>query len=178
LSYLAKDIGTAEFTPAWNASECGNVVRAVLSKTCSAMNDSIPESEALPAHLVLYDGSCGFCHGSVKTLVRLDHRHVLRYASLQGKTAAKLRLQYPSIPLELESVVLVSEGRVLLRSQAVFGCAKHFAWPWSAISAFAWLPRGLTDWGYRMVAKYRYRLGGKADVCTIPTPEEKQLYLP
>jgi predicted DCC family thiol-disulfide oxidoreductase YuxK len=135
-------------------------------------------SQAWPTHLVLYDGSCGFCHGSVKVLVRLDRKRVLRYAPLQGETATQMRVQYPEIPRELESVVLIENGTVHLRSRVVLKCAQHFAWPWRALSGLALLPRWLTDFGYRLIAKYRYRIWGRADACQVPTPEQRDLYLP
>jgi predicted DCC family thiol-disulfide oxidoreductase YuxK len=55
---------------------------------------------AIPQPVVLYDGTCGLCHRSVRWLMKRDRRR-LWYAPLQGETAAALRATYP-IPATLD----------------------------------------------------------------------------
>ena len=50
---------------------------------------------APPARIVLYDGVCGFCNGSVRWLIARDRDARLHYAPLQGETAAALRARHP-----------------------------------------------------------------------------------
>jgi predicted DCC family thiol-disulfide oxidoreductase YuxK len=132
----------------------------------------------LPPHIVLYDGVCGLCSRSVKFLVKRDRARVLRYAPLQGETAAALRAQYPQIPEELSTVVLVDDGRVHLRSKAFLYVSRYLTRPWRWGYAFRWFPAFLADLGYRVVAHFRYRIWGKKDACEIPAPEERALFLP
>ena len=40
------------------------------------------------------------------------------------------------------------------------------------------MPRFLRDWLYDRVAKNRYRLFGKKELCLIPAPEERARFLP
>lgn len=116
----------------------------------------------------------------MRLAVRIDRKRELRYAPLQGETAARLRALHPSIPEahDLDTAVFVDEGRVYLRSRAVFAACALLSWPWRALAAFAWLPAPLTDLGYRAVARVRYSVFGKADACRIPAPEEQELFLP
>jgi predicted DCC family thiol-disulfide oxidoreductase YuxK len=132
----------------------------------------------LPPRLVLYDGVCALCHGAVRLLVRLDRARALRYAPLQGTTAARLRGAYAELPRELDTVVLVDDGRVLLRSRALLGAARHLGWPWRALAALAWLPAWTLDPAYRLVARLRYRVFGRREVCSIPAPAARELFLP
>jgi predicted DCC family thiol-disulfide oxidoreductase YuxK len=149
-----------------------------------------PESEALPpaareagvAGLVLFDGVCGFCDAAVRWLLRHDPQGRLRFAPLQGAAAAHLRARHPEIPEGLETLVYVEarggEGeRVYLRSEAVFrACAQLPEAPrW--IGWLARLPRGLTDLGYRALARLRYRLFGRLDACRVPGPGERERML-
>jgi predicted DCC family thiol-disulfide oxidoreductase YuxK len=39
------------------------------------------------------------------------------------------------------------------------------------------LPRFLRDWGYRIVARNRYRVFGRFDTCVLPSPEHRRLFL-
>jgi len=133
---------------------------------------------ALPDRLVLYDGVCGFCDASVRWLLVHDRHRRLRYAPLQGPTAAALRARYHEMPHDIDTVCFLEGGGLRLRSDAAFAIVRHLPAPWSWLGAFAVLPRPLTDWAYRRVAAVRYRIWGKADACRVPTPEERTFFLP
>lgn len=128
--------------------------------------------------VLLFDGVCGLCNAGIDFLVRIDRDQKLRYAPLQGDTAAALREEHPAIPKELESVVLVDDGVVYLKAKAVARVARYLPWPWKVAYALAVFPRWLTDPFYDLVARSRYRLFGKKDVCRIPEPHERALFLP
>lgn len=132
----------------------------------------------MDAPIILYDGVCGLCSRSVRWLIRHDPQRVLRYAPLQGETAARLRAAHPRIPPTLESVVLVEDGRVHLRSKAFLHVARHLTRPWRWAYALRWLPAFVLDLGYRVIARIRYRVWGRSEQCEIPAPEERALFLP
>jgi predicted DCC family thiol-disulfide oxidoreductase YuxK len=131
----------------------------------------------LPPRIVLYDGVCGLCSASVKFLIRRDHARMLHFAPLQGDTAAALRAQYPQIPDQLSTVVLIDDGRVFLRSKAFLYVSKYLTRPWRWGYWFRWLPGPLLNIGYRIIAAMRYRIWGKKDTCEIPMPEERARFL-
>ncbi|MBZ5680744.1 MAG: DCC1-like thiol-disulfide oxidoreductase family protein [Acidobacteriia bacterium] len=39
------------------------------------------------------------------------------------------------------------------------------------------LPRPLRDWGYRLVARNRYRLFGRFETCMLPGPKDRDRFL-
>lgn len=145
------------------------------------MTGAAGEPIAEPAGIVLFDGVCGFCDAAVRWLLRHDPEGRLRFAPLQGETAARLRAREPSIPEGLGTLVYVVASdageRIYLRSEAVFrACAAISGAPrWVGI--LARLPRALTDLGYRLVARLRYRLFGRLDACRIPGPGERERML-
>jgi predicted DCC family thiol-disulfide oxidoreductase YuxK len=128
--------------------------------------------------IVLYDGVCGLCSKTVRFLIRRDREGVLRFAPLQGETAARLREVHPEIPRTLESVVLVEDGRAWLRSKAFLRGARYLTRPWRWAWYLRWMPGFLLDLGYRVIAAVRYRIWGKKDTCEIPAPEERARFLP
>ncbi len=130
------------------------------------------------APVILYDGTCGLCHKSVQWLLRHERDHELQFAPLQGETAAALRARHPEIPTELESVVLVDGDRVRLRSKAFLYTSKHLKAPWRWGYAFRWFPAFLLDLGYRVIARVRYRIWGRADMCDVPAPDQRARFLP
>ena len=132
-------------------------------------------------HLVLYDGVCGFCDASVRWLLARDERAVFRFAPLQGSAAAALRERHPEIGGSLDSIAYVdaSDGseRVHLRSEAVFRILAELDPPWRWLALLRWIPRPLTDLGYRIFARLRYRVFGRLDECRVPTPAERRRFL-
>jgi predicted DCC family thiol-disulfide oxidoreductase YuxK len=135
-------------------------------------------SDDLPARVVLYDGVCGLCHRAVAWFAARDPERRLRFAPLQGETAARLRALHPEIPHGLDTVVLVEEGRVHLRSQAFVRAARHLARPWRWAGWLRWVPAALLDPAYRAVARVRYRVWGRLDVCGAPAGGDRDRYLP
>ena len=132
----------------------------------------------MAAPVLLYDGSCGLCHRSVRFILRHERDHDLQFAPLQGETAEKLREHFAGIPRELSSVVLVADDRVRLRSKAFLYTARHLRAPWRWAYAVRWLPAFLLDLGYRAIAAIRYRVWGRADTCDLPSPEHRARFLP
>jgi predicted DCC family thiol-disulfide oxidoreductase YuxK len=136
-----------------------------------------PRAEAAPAGIVLFDGVCAFCDAAVTWLVQRDPEARLRFAPLQGPTAASLRARHPGIPQELSTLVYVEGSgpgeRVHLRSDAVFrACAAISGAPrWIGLAGR--LPRSATDLGYRIFARLRYRVFGRLDACRVPGPGER-----
>lgn len=140
---------------------------------------AVAPSAALPtAPLILYDGTCGLCTKSVQWILRHERDHEIVFAPLQGETAALARARYPSIPLTVESVVYVADGRARLRSKALIHATRHMAAPWRWVYALRWLPGFVLDLGYRVIAAIRYRVWGRADACQLATPTQRRRFLP
>ena len=137
---------------------------------------------APPPRLVLYDGVCGFCDRSVQWLLEADRDLLLRYAPLQGPTAAALRQRHPALPEDIDTVVLVEGERdsevLFLRSDAVLHIASLLPSVPRWVQVFRWCPRPLRDALYRAFAAIRYRVWGKLDACKLPTPAERARFLP
>lgn len=133
----------------------------------------------LPEHLVLYDGLCGFCDVSVQWALTHDPAGKLRFAPLQGETAAAILAAHPEIPANLDSMIYVHNGaEVVWHSRAIFSIAAELNGAWRALAWFGVLPRFLTDLGYRIFARYRYLVWGRRESCRIPTPAERARFLP
>ena len=139
-------------------------------------------SAPLPPRLLLYDGVCGMCDQVVQWVLEHDPAGHIHFAALQGETATALRARHPQIPEAVETIVLVqTQGgveSVSFRSAAAFGVAAALGGAWRHLAWFRWLPRPLTDLGYRMIARVRYHIWGRLDACRIPRPEERGRFLP
>ncbi|HEY4179437.1 MAG TPA: DCC1-like thiol-disulfide oxidoreductase family protein [Kofleriaceae bacterium] len=128
--------------------------------------------------LVLYDGTCGLCAKSVQWILSHERDHEIRFAPLQGDTTSALRPTYPQIPASVDTVIYIDGGKVYLRSKAFMYIAKHLRAPWSWGYAMRWFPAFLMNIGYRFIAAIRYRIWGRADACSLATPEQRKRFLP
>ena len=135
--------------------------------------------------LVVFDGHCGLCIGSVRWLIRRDRRDRLRFAALDSTKVAGVLARHSLSGLELTTgtVLVVRDAgeateSVLLRSDAVVALLRELPrpWPWVGV-ALKWIPRTLRDLGYRLVARWRYRIWGRLESCPLPSAEDRVRFL-
>jgi predicted DCC family thiol-disulfide oxidoreductase YuxK len=127
---------------------------------------------------VLFDGVCNLCNVTVDFLLRRDRQGRLRFAPLQSEVGREL-LRYhglEGVPVP-DSVVLIEEGRALLRSSAVLELCRHLGWPWRWLGALRVVPRGVADRLYDWVARNRYGWFGRRAACRQPSPEQRERFL-
>jgi predicted DCC family thiol-disulfide oxidoreductase YuxK len=77
----------------------------------------------------------------------------------------------PPTPPSLDSLILICEGKVLLRSDAALAIARGLRFPWPLLCVLRIVPRGLRDGAYRIFARNRYRWFGKCNVGALSTKE-------
>jgi len=127
--------------------------------------------------VVFFDGVCGFCNFWVDFLLSRDRNGRLRFAPLQGETARRL-LSTDDVE-RLHSLVLWTPRAVYRKSAAVVRILLLLNIPWSACGSLLWfVPKPLRDFGYDVVARYRYAIFGKKDACRMPSPGERERFLP
>lgn len=127
--------------------------------------------------VVLFDGVCNLCNGSVRFVIERDpHRH-FQFAPLQSETATTL-IGGLANPLAMpDSIVLVDDGRLYVRSTAALRIARRLRFPWPLLWVFMAVPRPLRDWVYDVIARHRYGWFGKRDTCMVPTKEIRDRFL-
>jgi len=141
-----------------------------------------PVAGAPPLHLVLYDGECGVCSRFVRWLLAADRQGLLRFAPLQGPTAAALRARWPGLPRDLDSIIYADRSsgteRVTWRSEALVRLGRLLGGPWRLVALLSWLPRSLADSAYAAFARRRHALGAADASCALPSAAERARFLP
>lgn len=125
--------------------------------------------------IVFFDGICGLCNKSIDLLLGMDRRGALRFAPLQGQTAAAVLEQ--QMVTRLDSMVFMSGGKIYTQSDAPLQILRTIGGPWAWCYPLRMIPKAWRDVLYRQVAKNRYRLFGKHESCRIPTPAERARFL-
>jgi predicted DCC family thiol-disulfide oxidoreductase YuxK len=132
------------------------------------------------APVLLYDGVCGFCNGTVQFLVGRDPAGAMRFAALQSDYGRAVLARHPSLA-SVDSVVFVEstkEGeRVYSRSEAALKVAAYLGGFWKVFLAAKVLPRAARDYLYDLFARNRYRLFGRYEQCMLPPPEIRSRFM-
>lgn len=131
----------------------------------------------VPDHILLFDGACSLCAGTVRFVTPRDPAGRVRFAPLQSDAARRILAAAGAPPNLPDSVVLVERGRVYTRSDAVLRLARLLRFPWPLLWGLVVVPRPVRDWVYDFVARRRHRWLGKRGACVEPTAELRQRFL-
>jgi predicted DCC family thiol-disulfide oxidoreductase YuxK len=127
----------------------------------------------------------------VQFILNHDRNRVFRFASLQSAPAQRILAAHGVYALDLDSIYVVTnydqvkvdeggrgEEQVLARSDAVLFVAHELGGIWRILGTLLRiLPRGLREWGYRAIARNRYRIFGRYDACPLPSEETRARFL-
>jgi predicted DCC family thiol-disulfide oxidoreductase YuxK len=124
--------------------------------------------EGLPAgDLIVFDAACVLCSGFARFVYRVDRKARFRFVSAQSPTGKRIFRAVGLDPEQMESNVLVVDGKAHLKMPAFAAAMRALGLPWALLSPAGRLP----DRFYDMIARNRYRLGRKA--CPLPPPDLK-----
>ena len=127
--------------------------------------------------IILFDGVCNLCNGTVQFILRHDKATRFKFAALQSEFGQKI-LRENGLPTEdLNSFVLLENGRVFTRSTAALRVARRLGRVYSLAYFLMIVPQPLRDLVYKAVANNRYRLFGRRESCAMPTPDTKERFL-
>src|SRR6516165_7344792 len=132
--------------------------------------NTLPATLPTDRPVLVYDGDCGFCNGSVQFVLAHEKQHELVFVTRASEMGMAIRRHFG---LEaVESMLWVENGAVKIESESALRVAAYVGgWCRVALLAYA-LPRALRNWGYRLIARNRQLLSGKKKVCVVPTQEQ------
>jgi len=127
--------------------------------------------------IILFDGVCNLCAGSVQFIIKRDNNEYFRFTSLQSDFA-KIILQ-PSQLSEnnFSSIILWEDGKIYTQSAAALRITKHLSGGWKLLYALIIIPAFIRNYMYSIIARHRYRWFGKKEKCWIPNDEWKDLFI-
>ena len=127
--------------------------------------------------VILFDGVCNFCNGTVNFVLKQDRKDVFRFAALQSEAGRRLLEKYKLSTEEFDSFVLLDEGKIYKKSAAALRVMNKLPWFWKEVQLFRVIPTPFRDAIYDFIARNRYKWFGKKDQCMIPTLEIKSRFL-
>lgn len=144
-----------------------SLARPLANVYLDRVTDLPPECECL----MLFDGVCHLCEGTVRLVLAHDKHARIHFAPIQSELGRRLYAGHGRCADAPDTVLLVTREGVFSHSDAVIEIARRLGGVWKLAVLGRLIPRALRDAAYKYVAMNRYRWFGRDDRCLIPKPE-------
>lgn len=120
--------------------------------------------------LIVFDGECVLCSGFFRFIVRADKAERFHFAHAQSDLGAEI-YRALDLPVEdFETNIAIVDGVIYERLDAFAAAMRAVGWPWRALAAVRIIPEPLRSWLYHRLARNRYAVFGRYNVCMLPEP--------
>ena len=115
--------------------------------------------------IIVFDGFCVLCNNYVRWVSKRNPKKNIYFTNFDSEY---IKNNYSELNLG-DTVFIITEGnQILERSQAIKYCLKYVKLNYFLKTIIKLSPNFLLNIFYRLIAKNRYFLFGKLDVCSIP----------
>lgn len=119
--------------------------------------------------IILYDGVCMFCSHWIRFVARRDVTRRFRFTAIQSDYGRRLARHVGIDPDDPDTNAVIHDGVTYIKSDAALTVLSALpGWRWTCV-LFA-VPTALRNPVYNLIARNRYRIFGRSDVCMMPDP--------
>ncbi len=136
-----------------------------------------PLAELGDQPVLLFDGVCNLCNGTIQRIIPRDPEGRLKFAPLQSEIGTALQERHGLDPDDLDTVILIEGNGLYTKSTAAIRVAEILGWPYKFARIGRLLPRTVRDRLYDIVAENRYDWFGRKDQCMIPDEDVSDRFL-
>jgi predicted DCC family thiol-disulfide oxidoreductase YuxK len=115
--------------------------------------------------IVLFDGTCNLCNGSVRFIQRHDSKNQFNFIPSQTPEGGALAARFGFTGPTPGSILLIVGDQCYSHSTASLQIARRLDGLWRLLYTFILIPRPIRDGVYRVIAKNRHRWFGKTEQC-------------
>ena len=127
--------------------------------------------------IIIFDGYCNLCSGLVQFLIKRDKKDYFRFLSLQSDLTRKILASH-TIPVNFnESIIVLIENQIFFKSDAVLKITDNLGRFWVVFKVLRIIPKPVRDFLYDLVAKYRYRIFGKKQICMVSSENYRYKFI-
>jgi predicted DCC family thiol-disulfide oxidoreductase YuxK len=130
------------------------------------------------APVAVMDADCAVCSWGARMIHRLDRVGTTRICPIQTPLGAALLRHYGLDATDPASWLFLDQGIAFKDFEAVLYAGRRFGGLASLTQALRIFPKPLRDWLYQRLARNRYALFGRADLCAVPGPAFQRRLLP
>jgi predicted DCC family thiol-disulfide oxidoreductase YuxK len=127
--------------------------------------------------LILFDGVCNLCNGTVQFILKKDKKELFTFASQQGEFGQHTLKQFGLAASNPNSFVLLEGEKIYTHSTGALRVFRHLGGIWKLLYVLIIVPPFIRDGVYNFIARNRYKWFGKRDSCYLPSPALKDRFL-
>jgi predicted DCC family thiol-disulfide oxidoreductase YuxK len=127
--------------------------------------------------VIVFDSHCVLCSRWARFVLKHDRRRHFRVLPAQTPLGRALYVHLGLDPEDYETNILIADGVAWFKSEASIRMAEGLGLPLSLARIFRLLPLPWRDWLYDVVARNRFRLFGRRDVCFAPAEHDRDRFL-
>ncbi|MEM8979049.1 MAG: DCC1-like thiol-disulfide oxidoreductase family protein [Pseudomonadota bacterium] len=118
--------------------------------------------------LLVMDGECALCSGAARFIARLDTRDRVRIATAQSDLGRALFRHFAIEEGDPETWLMLEAGQAYGSIDAITRLFPRLHWGFMPVRVLRVLPLRLQDWIYARIARNRYAIFGRSDLCSVP----------
>jgi predicted DCC family thiol-disulfide oxidoreductase YuxK len=127
--------------------------------------------------IFIFDAHCVLCSRWVDLVLRYDRAKRYRLLPAQSALGRALYVHCGLDPENFETNILLIDGMALIKSEGSIRLAVGLGLPWSLAGILRVLPRRLADALYEWVARNRFRMFGRREVCYLPRAIDRDRFI-
>lgn len=127
-----------------------------------AFDDSAP--------VAVMDADCALCSWGAQMVHRLDRSGTVRICPVQSPLGSALMRHYGLRPEDPESWLFIDQGVAHVDFEAVLHAGRRFGGWGRLTGVLRIVPKPARDWLYQRMARNRYAVFGRSDMCALPDP--------
>jgi predicted DCC family thiol-disulfide oxidoreductase YuxK len=121
--------------------------------------------------IAVMDGECALCSWGARMIHRLDQSGRVRICPVQSPLGRALLKHYGLRAEDPTSWLYLDAGQAYMDFEGMIHAGRSFGGWGHLVVALRLFPRPVRNWLYRRLARNRYMLFGKGDICALPDPE-------
>ncbi len=121
--------------------------------------------------LIVFDGVCVLCSFFAQWVLARDKKAQFVFTTAQSSLGQALYKHYNLDGQNFETNLVIVDGELYQKMFAALRVFYIVGYPWRLLSFLKFLPKGILNFLYDRIARNRYALFGKQDVCLVPSKE-------
>ena len=125
----------------------------------------------------VFDSHCVLCSRAVQYILKYEKQPDMKFVAIKSDLSRTISKKHNVDPDDPHTFMYLQDGKAWFSSDAGFAVLKKTGGPMAFLRLAKILPRPIRDWVYFRIAKNRYKVFGKLDMCYVPTPETRDRFV-
>ncbi len=117
------------------------------------------------------DGECALCTRGARAICRLDRRDEFKICPTGSPIGGAVLTHYGLDPADPDSWLYLEDGKAYTSMEAIVRVGRRLGGWGDLARTLGIFPRPVQDWLYRRLARNRYAVLGRTQMCALPDPD-------